>query len=102
MGSVDDTEVLARLLIFLPLDDAARWLSSPQVELGGRIPDELMGEGRKVEVHRAIDALVDGRMASIETLTRPGIGRYPRSSRRINFSAHGGNARWVSRGCGKA
>ena len=71
MGPVDDTDVLARLLIFLPLDDAARWSSSPQTELGGQTPDELISQGRKAEVHLAIDALVDGRMASIETLTRP-------------------------------
>ena len=71
MTKVDDGEVIAHLLLHMPLPEAARWLTSPNEELNGATPEETIEAGHKDDVLRLIAGLRSG---------EHGTKRYRRSS----------------------
>ena len=57
MASVDDTDVVLKLLLVLRPEEATRWLTSPNPNLDGRTPDATIQAGGKKQVLELVNGL---------------------------------------------
>ena len=54
METADELDVVVALLQRMSLEDAGRWLATPNLDLDGATPDEAIQGGRKVDVLRLV------------------------------------------------
>ena len=61
----DNFDIVVHLLHLKGVEAAARWLTTPNLELGGLTPDEALARGRQDDVARLVfGGSVEERLAS--------------------------------------
>jgi hypothetical protein len=59
-SSIDNSDIVVRLLRLKSLEEAATWLSAPHPELDGLTPEDALDRGRRVDVERLITMAESG------------------------------------------